>query len=412
MEKLARQLTLKYAFLQSTYWITQCAICSFAAVFLHYKHFDNTQIGIIFSVSSFFTIILQPLISSFADKSKRITLRQIVIIFMFIVMAAAIVLYIIPNSFLLTAIIYILINTIQFTLNPLLNSLAFEHMNKGIPMNYGLARGTGSIAFAVMSYLIGIFVNQYGAGILIAVFIISYCFFIISAFTFRLKNPLSSSVSIADHMVSGEHTTADTKEHPEAAPAGILEFFLKYKRFSLLLIGVTLLFYTHNMLNTYLINIVENAGGNSADFGLSLTIAAVLELPTMAAFFFIVKKIDCSTLIKVSAFFFLVKIIIAWLAPNIAAVYLSQAFQMLAFALFTPASVFYVNSIIEEQDRIKGQSMLGVAIFGISGTLSNITGGKILDTVGVSDMLLLGTIVSAVGLIVICFSTEKIKIKA
>ena len=51
--------------------------------------------------------------------------------------------------------------------------------------------------------------------------------------------------------------------------------------------------------------------------------------------------------------------------------------------------------------------MLGTATLGVAGTIAYITGGKVLDTSGVSNMLMLGTIVSLIGFIVIMFSTEE-----
>lgn len=55
-----------------------------------------------------------------------------------------------------------------------------------------------------------------------------------------------------------------------------------------------MMFYSHNLINTYLINIIEKAGGNSSDMGISLSIAAALELPAMAGFSFLVKKFKCN----------------------------------------------------------------------------------------------------------------------
>jgi PPP family 3-phenylpropionic acid transporter len=115
--------------------------------------------------------------------------------------------------------------------------------------------------------------------------------------------------------------------------------------------------------------------------------------------------------LKASAFFFLLKIIIAWLAPNVAMIYLSQSIQMLGFALFTPASIYYVNYIIGKHDKVKGQSMLGVAIC-LASAIANITGGRILDMIGVRNMLLVGIAVTAVGFLIICLTTEKVDINS
>lgn len=435
MEKLAKQLTFKYAILQSTYWISQCSIFSFAAVYLQYKNFDNTQVGMVLSLAAVFSILLQPFIAAFADKTKKISLRHIVIALMFVVLSLAMILFIMPDSFFLIAGTYILINAIQFTLNPLFNSLALEYLNKGIPMNYGLARGTGSIAFAITSFIVGMFVNKFGPNILLIVFIISYLLVILSAFYFKLRIPkkLLSSTEIQNyvgstqintgvanalnsetvdnnddkhnHNKNNNHDYCDNEITP-TAPTGILTFFIKYKKFSFLLIGLVLIWYSHNVINTYLINIIKNVGGDSADLGISLSVAAALELPTMAAFIYLVRKIKCSTLLKISAFFFLVKAGVAWIAPNVLTVHISQAFQMLSFALYTPASIYYVNSIVDDNDKVKGQSMLGVASMGIAGTIANITGGRILDSLGVSHMLLIATIITAFGFVLVCFFTE------
>jgi PPP family 3-phenylpropionic acid transporter len=214
-----------------------------------------------------------------------------------------------------------------------------------------------------------------------------------------------------DTINNREHTVHNTEERINIAPTGILTFFTKYKKFSFLLIGIAMLFYSQNLIWTYLINIIENVGGNSADMGISLAITAALELPTMAGFIFLVRKIKCNSLIKISAFFFLLKVILALFAQNVYTIHLSQALQMFAYALFTPAAVYYVNSIIEKQDKVKGQSMLGVAMC-VAGTIANITGGKILDTVGVTSMLLLGTVVTACGFVIVCVSTEKAVVPA
>ncbi|QHQ60171.1 MFS transporter [Anaerocolumna sedimenticola] len=409
MENLAKQLTIRYAFLQSTYWVCQCAIYSFAAVYLHSKNFNNVQVGIVLALAAILSILIQPLVGAFADKTKKISLRHIVIVLMFVVFILAFLLYILPGSFLLISVIYISINAITFTINPLFNSMALYYLDKGIPMNYGLARGIGSIAFAVMSYLLGYFVNRFGAGILISIFLICYSFTILSAFLFKVDIPESLSTDLDPG--SKVSLTQGNTEKQENAPTGILTFFIKYKRFIFFLLGTAMIYYSHSLINTYLINIIENVGGNSTDMGISLSIAAALELPAMAGFTYIVKKVKSNKLVTISAFFFVIKAIVTWMAPNVFMIHLSQGCQLLSYAIFTPASVYYVNSIMDDHDKVKGQAMLGVALAGIAGSTANITGGKILDTLGVSDMLMLGTIATVIGFIIIYFSTEKKTVK-
>src|SRR5690554_3981313 len=98
MDKISRQLTTKYAFLQSAYWISECIIYSFAAVFLQYKNFNNTQIGIVLSLSAILSIILQPLVSAFADRSKKRTVRYIVLALMLVVFVITVILNVMADS--------------------------------------------------------------------------------------------------------------------------------------------------------------------------------------------------------------------------------------------------------------------------------------------------------------------------
>lgn len=399
MNKLSKKLTLKYAFLQGTYWVSQCVIGSFAIIFLRSKGFQNTQIGLLLSFALVLGIILQLVIGSFADKTKKVSLRTIIMGLTLIVVASVLIMYIAPSSFWLIAVNYCLVSAIQTTLYQLINSLAVETINKGFDINYGLSRGMGSISFALTSYLLGLYVTNFGINYLLPIFLFLYCFLIISIFAFNIKAPKEFDLN------TSEHTNKNPEEKVTAAPSGYIELFKNYKDFSILLIGIAMLFYSQNLISTYLINIVENVGGNSTNLGICLSITASVELPTMVAFTYIVRKVRCNTLIEISAFFFFVKVFILWLAPSVYVVYLSQAMQMLAYGLFTPASVYYVNSIVSEQDKVKGQSMLGVAM-SIAGAIANISGGKLLDTIGVKYMLLLGAIVTAIGFIIVCISTK------
>lgn len=396
MDKIAKQLTIKYAFLQAAYWMSQCSISSFAAVYLKSKGFTNVKIGIVMALAAVLSIFLQPIIASFADNSKKLSLRHIVIIIMSTVYILCIALLLLPNSIILTGLIYVIINALQYTLIPLLNSLALEYINKGVLMNYGLARGSGSISFAVMSSSLGLLISYFGTDILLIVFLITYFFLILFSYIFKAEVPnnndsptIQSNVPVVKNISTGG-----------------LHFFIKYRKFSIQLIGISMLFYSFSMINTYQINIMENVGGNSTNMGISFAIAAALELPTMAAFVFLVKKIKCSTLLKISTLFFFIKAFFTLIAPNVLAVYFAMSLQLFAFALYTPASIYYVNSIIDDKDRVKGQAMLGVAGTGVASTLSSITSGKILDTYGVSRMLLIGTIVTAIGMIVMLLTTE------
>lgn len=111
----------------------------------------------------------------------------------------------------------------------------------------------------------------------------------------------------------------------------------------LTLAGVTFLFTFHNMNNAYLIKVIENVGGTSADMGRMLSIAAVTELPVMFLFSRISKHFKSSTLLIVSGIFFAMRAAGFMLAGNMMIMYLAATLQIGSFALYIPSSVYYVN---------------------------------------------------------------------
>ena len=73
--------------------------------------------------------------------------------------------------------------------------------------------------------------------------------------------------------------------------------------------------------------------------GNAVFLAAMLELPTMALFEKYKNKINIKNTIIISAIFFSLKHTLTYFATNMVMIYLAQATQMLAYALFIPASV-------------------------------------------------------------------------
>lgn len=102
--------------------------------------------------------------------------------------------------------------------------------------------------------------------------------------------------------------------------------------------------------------------------GNAVFVAAMLELPTMAFFSKMSEKINCGTLIKFSILMFCVKHALTYFATNMIMIYLAQVCQMFAYALFIPASVYYVNEKIALADRVKGQSLVTTSMT-LSGVL-------------------------------------------
>lgn len=397
-KSLARRLTIQYGLLQSMYWMGFCVIMGFATVFLLYKDFEGQQIGVILAVSNICAALLQPVIASFADRSKYITLKTIISFLAFIVILLTILLVLIPVNKVIIALLFILIGTVVLTIQPLLNSLIFEYINRGIKINYGLARGLGSLSFAAISFVLGFIVNRFSPAVLPYLYILFYSFILLIAYSFKMPRVLKEEPDLS---------ICSSPSKKKFKLAELTTFFKRYHNLYLLLISVCCLFIFHNIINTYLIQIMQNVGGSDTDFGISLALAASVELPTMMGFAYLVRKIKGSTLLKVSAIFFTVKALVFLLAPSVGVIYLGQILQALSFALYIPASVYYMNELMEPTDRIKGQAIIMVAMT-LGGVFGNLIGGILLDNFTIFVMLVAGVIFSLIGTLLLCYSVKEI----
>ena len=79
---------------------------------------------------------------------------------------------------------------------------------------------------------------------------------------------------------------------------------------------------------------------------------------------------------------------------------------MLGWALIAVSSVYYVNSIMDAQDAIKGQAYLTMT-YTLGSVLASLLGGALIDKAGVNAMLIFGTAAAFIGMIILLFATEK-----
>ena len=149
-----------------------------------------------------------------------------------------------------------------------------------------------------------------------------------------------------------------------------------------------------------MIQIITNVGGTSADLGRLLAIAAITEIPVMFLFSRIVKHVKSSALLVVSSVFFILKAFGYFAAGNIALMTIAAVMQMGSFAIYIPASVYYVNEVMEERDKFKGQALM-TGSNTLGGVIGSLLGGLLIDQAGVSVMNLAGLVIAGSGAVLV-----------
>ncbi len=398
--------TVRYTLINVTYFIAFCTIHAYAAVYLLDRGFTNTQIGIVLALSNVVSALLQPLVAALIDKQGFFTNRNVMMICAVLIAAGSLLLLFADSLKAVVFIVFSFIYMVQFTYMPVMTALNFEYKRAGINIFYGLARGLGSAGFAVTSAIIGKVIEMRGVRVLLYCNVVIMLVQSVIIWFFRLPKTLSGG----EIRTNPDEASKDGPKQmtTEDGNGNMIRFFRKYPAFMILIIATVLLFFTHNMLNDYLIQIIRPLGGSESNMGVATFIAALLELPTMAVITIISGKVSKRLLLIIAGISFTIKALIMMFAVNIPMAYLSQAMQMFAYAVFIPASAYYVSETMSEHDQVKGQAFV-TSSFTLAGVFSSLICGVILDRFGEGTMLAVGSVVSIIGTLTLAFAMLKDK---
>ena len=378
------------------YFVAFCTVHAYAGVYLLDKGFTNTQVGLALATANILSVFAQPFVAGIIDKGGILTNRLVVMFSSLFLCAGSLILIFVDGIKVPIFVIFVLMYMIQFVYMPIMIAMNFEYAKAGCNINFGLARGMGSAGFAITSFFLGKAVADYGTKVILFVTIVSMA--LMSLVVFFFKKPTdgekNSETDDTDKIkeTSGEKTGKDS--------GNIFVFAKRYPFFIVFLLGTACCFFAHNMINDFMIQIIRNLGGNETQLGYATFLQAILELPVMALIGIVLKKISERHLLVFSAVSFFVKTAILLFATALIGMYISQSFQMFAYAVFIPASAYFADNVMKENDKVKGQAYINSAIT-LGGVFSNLVSGRLLDGFGVHTMLSVGLAVCLAGVIIV-----------
>ncbi|MDT2737287.1 MFS transporter [Enterococcus pseudoavium] len=398
MEKTNQiKLNLQYISMQIPYWMGYSVLGTFTSVFLLSRDFSNSQIGLVLALANLLAAVAQPFLASFADRMTHIRLSQLAAVMALLLVGFSGILLLLPKAFLIVAFMYILLYTCLVLLQPLTIAIGTFFISRGYSLNFGVARGLGSLAFAGAAAVTGRLIERFSPTIILYLLIGIFLFFALMAVLIDTRKQGGK--------YSESQITAQQPENQAEEPIGLMAFAKEYRRFMLLLVGVSLLFVFHVIINSYMFQIIQPLGGSAANAGSSLSVAALSELPTMFFFSWLLKKFKIKSLMRLAACFFSVKAVLILFAGDLLLINIAQSLQMVGFAMHTMASVYYTNQIIPQKDLVKGQTLMAMANT-LGGIIGSFLGGQMLSFLSVSAMLLIGTLISVIGTLIVWLSVE------
>lgn len=378
--------TLGYALIQSFFWVCYAAIMGFVSMYLLQAGFDNSQVGLMIAAAGLLSALLQPVVAAYADRPGSMNLAELIRLSGLATLACALGLIFVRGNKALTGFLYGLCMVLLQLTTPLVNALGIATVNGGERMNFGVARGFGSLGYAAAAYLIGLLAQRFGAVTVPVCMAAGFAFVVLSVMGYG---------------------PVEQKNVPATERAGKKGGFLRrYPRYAAVLAGLVLIFVSHVVLNSFTYQIVEFKGGGSEEMGVAMAFASVIELPVMFLFGWMLKKARSHVWFRLAGVFFFLKCLGTLLCRDIPGFYAVQLFQMFGWALMTVSAVFYINAIMAPEDSVKGQ-----ACFTMSMTLGNVVGaiaaGRILDALGVQAMLMFGTASALAGAVIVLIFAQR-----
>ena len=251
-----KRRTLLFSVLQSLYWIGACLVYSYAERFLNAFGFETDAVGGIVAIAYGFAMVLQPVLAAAADRERTVTLRTAIAFGALLSCGIAAPLLFGGNALAVVAVLFGALSSVTLAIQPLVNAVGFHYANRGEAIDFSLARGAGSVAYALASLLLGALAAHGSTWMLVPYVAANAGLFLLA-------------LRFAPHRTGGV---------PKTDGASLFGVIRRYPAFLLFCLGNFVLFIPHNFLNAYLASITGVTGGNMS---VMLAVAALVEFPAI-----------------------------------------------------------------------------------------------------------------------------------
>ncbi|WP_078544774.1 MFS transporter [Litchfieldia alkalitelluris] len=330
-------------------------ILPFLPLFLLTKGFSMVEIGTIMGVAPLISIVAQPFVGFISDKYKTV---KIVLILLYIGVAAASFGVFFHHSFWVVFISFLLFHFALSPATPLIDSLTLKTLGTK-KHEYGKIRLWGSFGFFCIALISGPILQRIQIERLYLPFLIMTAF---TVFVLLFLKDRTSSTTPVNLRSVGE--------------------VLKNRFFITFLLLCLLVLIPHRINDMLIVIHLESLGATTFWVGLAWGWAALSEVPV---FYFLAKKVNDHNellLLSIVAFLYTVR----WgMYSLITSPYILSILQIshgLTFGLFWLIAMQMAVRSIPEHLRSTGQALLTSVCFGVGGAIGGTGGGWILEQVG------------------------------
>lgn len=394
LKKVPGYTSAAYFAVHGGYWMSACVANSYATVFLQHRGYSNAALGLVMAIGNIAGFLLAPNLAALIDRSRRVTVYHCIWSLLAAQALLLICLTLIPGKSLFLSLSYFLYMATVVALNPLNTQLCFDLALWAKPVSYSPARGTGSLSYALMSLAMGQLTLRLGADVN------PYA----GLFCLLCQVIPIAAITWARSRVRMEATGTGTEKKEQGL--GLLAFIRANLRFCLLMFSLALLFFSYNLVDFFLINILRNIGRDAGDLGNISAFKAMMEIPVMLFYTQLTGRFRCSMVMRFSALAFIAKALMVTVAGSVGTLYAANLLQALSFALVIPAMVQYVNLVIDPKDSAKGQAIAN-SMMTLGSIFASLIGGHLYDRLSVHATLIVGVAIAVCGTVLCDLTIEK-----
>ena len=382
--------TASYAMLQIMNWSFYAVILAFSSNVLHDRGFTDGQISIFLGIATALSFVMQLAVAEVISRSRKVQSWGVLVVLGGVMIASSLVVALpgMPDPVAIGA--FGLSCMVLQLLPALTNGIGMDAIKRGSPTNYSLARGMGSLGYSAGAYVTGVLVRKYSSVAIPVAGVVCGVLFIGATLWYHYAGETGGEIR--------------NQETEEIAVQG--SFLKKYPRFALFLVGAIFLQISHNLPSNFMYQIMVEKNGTAEQQGIATAICALVELPVMFGFPWMLKKLRCDRWVRIGGLCMLLKGLLIFFADSPAGVYLAQTTQMIGYGLYIMSVVNYAELVVGKGESVRAQSYLG-ATTTVGSLVASSTGGLICQLFGVQTMVLLSVVTAVIGGVTIAILAQK-----
>lgn len=362
-----------FTLIQTLYWAGFCILFGYIGPYVLSLGYSNTQLGLVFSINSFASIIGQPIFGYICDKTGSIKKVMVGSLAGGSILAA--LFYFVGNSYMAILFFTTAISFVVQAVYPLIDNWTVLDAQVNPSTNYGVTRGIASLGYAVTAAIVGGFFERNGFQWMFILFIALMILTIFACF--------------------GPNDTSNTVEKQKVKITDLKLLATNYGYVAFVIIA-TLLYIAFRSAHSFMTTLMLELGGTTEHVGYASSVLGLSEFPFLILAGFILKKVKDSHLLFVSICFFVLRVFLPSIAATPGQLIAFTALQGLSYGMFLPASVAFIARITKKELSSTAQTFAVAMYAGIGNTVAGVIGGVLADSIGVVNVYRLAAVVIAV----------------